>query len=106
MPRPPELQPMIQYLNCLVTERVAEFGGKVLPNDPQLQKNRAEMARFLKLLENLLPQPGNAAILAAINETACVMANRCQELVYRRGLEDGVELAGILARNGRERGES
>ncbi|TCL54957.1 hypothetical protein EDC14_105810 [Hydrogenispora ethanolica] len=106
MPQPPELQPMTQYLDCLITERVAEFSGKVLPNDPQLQKNRAEMGKFLKLLENLLPQPDSAVILAAINETACVMATRCQELVYRRGLEDGAELAGILARNGRERSES
>jgi hypothetical protein len=102
MPQPPDLQPMAQYLDCLVRERVAEFSGKVLPNDPQLQKNRAAMDKFLKLLEDLLPQPDSAVILDAINETAAVMATRCQELAYRRGLEDGAELAGILARNGRE----
>ncbi len=83
-------------------ERVAEFSYKILPNDPQLQKNHAEMDNFLKLLENMLPAPGGPAVLNAINETASVMTIRSQELIYRRGLEDGAELIRILSRHVRE----
>jgi hypothetical protein len=52
LPQPqPELEPITNYLDYLVMERVAEFSAKILPSAPQLQKNRAEMDRFLKLLE-------------------------------------------------------
>ena len=98
----PELEPITNYLDYLVMERVAEFSAKILPSDPQLQKNRAEMDNFLKLLENILPAPGGPAVLNAINETASVMTERCQELIYRRGLEDGAELIRILSRHARE----
>jgi hypothetical protein len=57
---------------------------------------------LLKLLENLLPAPGGPAVLTAINETASAMTTRCQELIYRRGLEDGAELIRILTRSARE----
>jgi hypothetical protein len=93
---------MTHYLDYLVMERVAEFSDKILPKDPQLQKNRAEMAKFLKLLENLLPDPGGAVVLNAINETALVMTTCCQELIYRQGLEDGAELIRILTKCERE----
>ncbi len=98
----PELEPITNYLDYLVMERVAEFSYKILPNDPQLQKNRTEMDNFLKLLENILPAPGGPAVLNAINETASVMTDRCQELIYRRGLEDGAELIRLLSRSARE----
>ena len=96
------LEPLANYLDYLVMERVAEFSYKILPTDPQLQKNRAEMESFLKLLENLLPAPGGPAVLNAINETTSAMTTRCQELIYRRGLEDGAELIRILTRSARE----
>jgi hypothetical protein len=44
------LEPLANYLDYLVMERVAEFSAKILPTDPQLQKNRAEMESFLKAL--------------------------------------------------------
>ena len=50
-PPPPELEPITNYLDYLILERVAEFSDKILPNDPQLQENRAEMNNFLNLLE-------------------------------------------------------
>ncbi len=92
----PELESISYYLDYLILERVAEFSDKILPNDPQLQENRAEMENFLNLLENLLPAPGGPAVLNAINETSSAMITRCQELIYRRGLEDGAELIRIL----------
>ena len=98
----PDLEPMTNYLDYLVMERVAEFSAKILPSDPQLQKNRAEMDNFLKILGNMLPAPSSAVVLSAINETALVMATCCQELIYRRGLEDGAELIRILSRHARE----
>jgi hypothetical protein len=99
LPQPhPELEPMTHYLDYLVMERVAEFGDKILTNDPEFQMTRAEMDKFLKILENMLPNPGGAVVLTAINETASVMATRCQELIYRRGLEDGAELIRILTK--------
>ncbi len=45
---------------------------------------------------------GLARVLNAINETASVMTERYQELIYRRGLEDGAELIRILTRSARE----
>jgi hypothetical protein len=98
----PELEPISYYLDYLILERVAEFSDKILPNDPQLQENRAEMDQYLNLLENLLPAPGGPAVLNAINETTSAMTIRCQELIYRRGLEDGAELIRILSRHARE----
>jgi hypothetical protein len=98
----PELEPMTNYLDYLVMERVAEFGYKILPNDPQFQTTRAEMDNFLKLLENILPAPGGPAVLNAINETASVMTTRSQELIYRRGLEDGAQLIRLLTKRERE----
>ncbi len=103
LPQPqPALEPMTYYLDYLVMERVAEFSDKILTNDPQFQTTRAEMDKFLKILENMLPAPGSAVVLTAINETASVMATRCQELIYRRGLEDGAELIRILTKRERE----
>ncbi len=98
----PELEPMAYYLDYLVMERVAEFSDKILTNAPQFQTTRAEMDKFLKNLENMLPAPGSALVLTAINETASVLAIRCQELIYRRGLEDGAELIRLLSRSARE----
>jgi hypothetical protein len=102
----PELEPMAHYLDYLVMERVAEFSDKILTNDPQFQTTRAEMDKFLKILENMLPAPGSAVVLTAINETASVLATRCQELIYRRGLEDGAELIRILTKQKREQGQN
>ena len=99
---PPELEPISYYLDYLILERVAEFSDKILPNDPQLQENRAEMNNFLKLLETILPTPGGPAVLNAINETASAMTIRCQELIYRRGLEDGAELIRLLTKRAGE----
>jgi hypothetical protein len=45
-----DLEPMTYYLDYMVMERVAEFSDKILPSDPQLRKNRAEMDNFLKAL--------------------------------------------------------
>ncbi len=92
----PELESLDHYLDYLVMERVAELAEKVIGRDPELQKTRSEFGKFLAVLENLLPSPGGAAVLNAINETAAIMEHRLQEIVYRRGLEDGVELVGIL----------
>ncbi len=100
---PPDLEPMTYYLDYLVMERVAEFSAKILPRDPQLQENRAAMDNFLKILGNMLPAPSSAVVLSAINETALVMATCSQELIYRRGLEDGAELIRILTKRERER---
>ena len=103
LPHPqPKLEPMTYYLDYLVMERVAEFSDKILTNDSQFQTTRAEMDKFLKILENMLPAPGSAVVLTAINETASVLATRCQELIYRRGLEDGAQLIRLLTKRERE----
>jgi hypothetical protein len=104
VPRDPELDRLDQYLEYLVMERVAEYTEKVTGHDPEVQKIRAQFDEFLAILRNLLPTPAGETVLRAIDETSAHIETRLQELAYKRGLLDGVELTGILQRI--KRGES
>ncbi len=98
IPPDPELARIDQYLDYLVMERVAEYTEKVTGHDPEVQRIRADYDKFLAILSNLLTIPGGDTVLKAIDETCAHIETRLQELAYKRGLLDGVELAGILDR--------
>jgi hypothetical protein len=92
-----------QTLGDLIAQRVAAYTLKISGPDPEIQSIRADYHKFLAILANLLPDPDGTAILNAIDASSCHLETKLQQLTYRRGLLDGVELAALLAERKRER---